>query len=65
MTDQYKPMRVRVNASRTAKGYSVDATVEGTELVEQEWAERLEAQALKRLESLMAKLNAQYPRESP
>lgn len=62
MTEPTKPMRIRINASRTAKGYSVEATVEGTELVEQEWAERLEAQALTRLGSLMAMLNDQYPR---
>jgi hypothetical protein len=63
MTEQTKSMRIRVNASRTAKGYSVEATLENTELVELDWAERLEAQALTRLGSLMAMLNDQYPRE--
>jgi hypothetical protein len=58
-------MRIRINASRTAKGFSVEATLENTELVDLEWAERLEAQALTRLGNVMAKLNDQYPRESP
>lgn len=58
-----KPMRIRVNASRTAKGYSVEATLENTELVEHEWAERLQAQALDCLASVMGKLDAQYPRD--
>lgn len=65
-----KTMRLRVNASRTLKGYSVDATAEITDSADTDidswWTgvgQYLEAIALDRLESLMAKLNAQYPRE--
>ncbi len=58
-------MRVRVNASRTAKGYSVDATCELTHPdYLGEVGQHLQDIALKRLELLMAKLNAQYPREA-
>ena len=69
MTDQPKSMRIRVNASRTAKGYSVDATAEITGALADDQSftnlgAQLENVALDRLESLMAKLNAQYPREA-
>lgn len=67
MAEPTKSMRVRVNASRTAKGYSVDATAEMTGSFPDEMATQvlddLEGIALTRLDHLMAKLNAKYPRE--
>lgn len=72
MSEQHKSIRIRVNVSRTAKGFSVDATTEfginqdGEMATRGDWrelSEQLEAVALERLESVMAKLNAEYPRE--
>ncbi len=61
-----KSMRIRVNASRTAKGYSVDATCELThadpDMGYEAMGEQMQEVVLHRLESLMAKLNAEYPR---
>ena len=67
MTQDYqapKPMRIRVKATATKSGYSVEATLENTELVDAEWAERLEEQAMTRLVSVMANLNTEFPREA-
>lgn len=63
MTEPTKSMRIRVNASRTAKGWSIDATIDTTELVQPEWADDLQRQAMGRLELVIAELNDQYPRE--
>ncbi len=59
-----KPMRIRVKATAIKNGYSVEATLENTELVDAEWAERLEEQAMTRLVSVMANLNNEFPREA-
>lgn len=69
MSEQTKSMRIRVNTSRTQKGFSTDGTCEVTwdkpeALSWREMGEVLEEVVLERHESVMAKLNAQYPRES-
>ena len=69
MTEPTKSMRIRVNASRTSKGYSVDATCEILRGVEdfEAWedvGQLLENRSLERLETVMAKLSEQYPREA-
>lgn len=60
-----KSMRIRVNTSRTAKGYSTDATVEissdGPDW--RELGQRLEDIVLERQTTVMAKLDAKYPRK--
>ena len=61
-----KSMRIRVNTSRTAKGYSIDATVEiSSDGVDwRELGQRLEEIVLERQTTVMAKLDARYPREA-
>lgn len=61
-----KTMRIRVNTSRTAKGYSTDATVEvSSDGVDwRELGQRLEEIVLERQTTVMAKLDAKYPREA-
>jgi len=50
-------VRTRINASRTAKGFSVECSVDGHDVSE--------AELLAILDSLFSKLSAKYPREDP
>lgn len=66
MTETTKTLRMRLNISRTSKGYSIDSTVETTDINQDfgEMAELQEAVLMNRMRSLMKKAKAEYPKEA-